>query len=758
MHQVSVTLGDTELSFETGRIAKQAHGSIWCRSGDTIVLTNVCRADPRPGIDFFPLTVEYREKSFAAGRIPGNFFRRETRPGDSETLTCRLTDRPLRPLFPDGFNDEVQIFSTVMSADNVNNPDVMSINAASAAVHISQIPFNGPIGAVRVGLFEDELVVNPPMEDMVDSDLDLVLAGTTEAIMMVEGKAFELPEDLMVKALEFGHEHIKKICAAIEELRQKAGKEKLAFESPQIDEGIKSQVEELVAAGYPEVSATRNKKDLYAKMGELKESVLATMLERLGEEEFEAKKGDIKKAQGDALSGQMRKQVIETNTRIDGRDLETVRPIEIELGVLPRAHGSVMFQRGETQAIVTTTLGTSRDEQKVEELSGEQFKRFFLHYNFPPYSVGEVKRIMGPGRREVGHGKLAERAIEAVLPFEADEDANDSQSEFPYTIRIVSDITESNGSSSMASVCGGTLSLMDAGVPIQAPVAGVAMGLIKEGDEARVLTDILGTEDHLGDMDFKVCGTYEGITAFQMDIKITGITSDLMRKAMDQAKQARLHILSVMEEAISEPRKEISAHAPRIHSMKIDPEMIRDIIGPGGKVIRQIQADSDAELNVEDDGTVTIAAVNEENARKAMDAIQAIVAVPEIGEIYEGHVTRIMNFGAFVSIMGGKEGLVHISELAPQHVNDVTDVVNIGDECEVKVMEIDSQGRLNLSKVQADVERGRVNPEDVQERGRGGRDGGGGGGRGGRDRDRGGRGGGGGRDRGRGGRGGGGRR
>ncbi len=706
---------------------------------------------------FLPLSVEYREKSFAAGRIPGNFFRRETRPGDAETLVCRLTDRPLRPLFPEGYCDEVQIFSTVMSADNVNNPDVMSINAASAGVHISEIPFNGPIGAVRVGYIDDKLVVNPAMEDMVDSDLDLVVAGTKDAIMMVEGKAFELPEDLMLEALDFGHGYIKQICAAIEELREKAGVEKIPYEAPTIDADVVSAVEELVAAGYPEVSSKRTKSELYAAMGELKKNVLAAMLEKLGEERFEELKGDIKKAQGDALSGQMRRQVIETNTRIDGRDLNTVRPIDIELGILPRAHGSALFTRGETQAIVTTTLGTSRDEQKVENLSGEEFRRFFLHYNFPSYSVGEVKRIMGPGRREIGHGKLAERALEAVLPFEADEDAADSNSEFPYTIRIVSDITESNGSSSMASVCGGTLSLMDAGVPIQAPVAGVAMGLIKEGDEARVLTDILGTEDHLGDMDFKVCGTHEGITAFQMDIKITGITSEIMHRALEQAKEARLHILHVMEDAIAEPREKISAHAPRIHKIKINPEMIRDIIGPGGKIIREIQRQSEAEVNIEDDGSVTIAAVNEANAQMAMNAIQAIVATPEVGEIYEGHVTRIMGFGAFVAIMGGKEGLVHISELAPQHVNDVTDVVNIGDELEVKVIEIDSMGRINLSKVQADVDKGRVNPEDVQERGRGGggRDGGGGGGRdrggrGGRDggrggRDRGGRGGGGGR-------------
>jgi polyribonucleotide nucleotidyltransferase len=654
-------------------------------------------------------------------------------------------------LFPDGYKEELLLFSTVMSADNIHNPDVMSINAASAALHISNIPWGGPLGAVRVGLIDGELVINPSMESMEESDLDLVMAGTKNAIMMVEGQAFELPEDKMLEALEFGHEHIKEICACIEKFRQAAGVEKKEHIAPEVNSEVQGKAEELVAARFGDLTATNNKADLYAGMSAIKKDVHAAMLEEYGEDRYAELKGDVSSSYNGALSGQLRKQVIDTKTRIDGRGLSDVRPISIEVGVLPRAHGSVLFTRGETQAIVTTTLGTSRDEQKSEQLWGEDYKRFFLHYNFPAYSVGEVKRVMGPGRREIGHGRLAERACEAILPFDIGAEEEDGSDDFPYAVRVVSEITESNGSSSMASVCGATLSMMDAGVPLQAPVAGVAMGLIKEGDDVRILTDILGTEDHLGDMDFKVCGSYEGITAFQMDIKIDGITSEIMRDAMTQAKEARIHILKKMEEALPSPREEMSKYAPRIHSFKINPDMIRDIIGPGGKVIRDIQRQSGADVNIEDDGTIAVAAVDQEGADMAIQLIKAITAVPEVGEIYDGTVTRIMGFGAFVSIMGGKEGLVHISELAPGHVNDVTDVLNIGDEVEVKVTELDKLGRLNLSKVAADVDKGRVDASEVQQSDRGDRDRGG---RGGGGRDRGGRGGGG-RDRG--GRGGGGR-
>ncbi len=760
VERVSVQVGGKELTFETGRIAKQAQGSVWVTSGESAVLSVICVApEARPGQDFFPLTVDYREKSSAAGRIPGNFFRREARPSEREILVCRLTDRPMRPLFPKGFLNEVQVCSTVFSADNVSNPDVMSINGASAATHLSCVPFGGPIGAVRIGMIDGEFVVNPAMEEMDASDLDLVMAGTRDAITMVEGQALELSEDELIEALEFGHGFIKQICDAIDELRNRCGVEKMAFEPKAIDAGIMNDVSGRVSARFAEILEIPEKHAREDALQAMKTGIKEALAAEYGEERYAEVEGEVGEAFEKAVKNVMRGQVIETRSRIDKRQLNEVRPITIEVGILPRAHGSALFTRGETQAIVTTTLGTSRDEQKVEELAGEEFKRFILHYNFPPWSVGEVRRIAGPGRREIGHGKLAERALESVLPFfdEGLEEEPDPTSSFPYTIRILSDITESNGSSSMATVCGGTLSMMDAGVPISAPVAGIAMGLIKEGEQYAILSDILGTEDHLGDMDFKVCGTGEGVTAFQMDIKITGITSEIMREALHQAREGRLHILDEMGKAIAEPRASISPYAPAISTIKIDPESIRDIIGPGGKVIRDIQAKSGAEINVEDDGTVVIAATSGESADIARSMIEAITATPEVGQIYHGTVSRIMNFGAFVSIMGGKEGLVHISEMAPGHVGQVTDVMNIGDEVEVKLVEIDSQGRLNMSKLQADVELGRVSEEEMAEAKSRGNGGGGGGGRGrGGDRGGGGRGRGGDRggDRGRGGGGG----
>lgn len=745
IERLSVNVGGKDLCFETGRIARQAHGSVLVTLGDTMVLCAVCVSpEARPGQDFFPLTVDYREKSSAAGKIPGNFFRREARPSEREVLVCRLTDRPIRPLFPKGFNNEVQVCSTVYSTDNEHNPDVLAINAASAALHISKLPFDGPIGAVRIGMIDDELVVNPLMtSEMELSALDLVIAGTNEAILMVEGLADEVPEETLLEALDLGHQEIKKICAAIEELRGRAGVEKMSFDAPGIDPQIVSDVERIARDSLKDALAVTGKHERQDAVDAAKTRLEEQLLSDYGEEKFQEVAGDIREAFGDLERGLMRQAVIQTNTRIDGRDLTTVRDISIEVGVLPRAHGSCLFTRGETQALVTTTLGTRSDEQRLDELTGEEFRRFMLHYNFPPWSVGEVRRIMGPGRREIGHGKLAERALSGILPFMSEEDLENESPEddFPYTIRVLADVTESNGSSSMATVCGGTLSLMDAGVPIIAPVAGVAMGLIKEGDEARVLTDILGVEDHLGDMDFKVCGTAQGITAFQMDVKIKGISRELMSKALDQAREARLHVLGKMLESLPEPRPDVSPYAPRIYTIKIDVEKIRDVIGPGGKVVRGIQMRTGAEINIEDDGTIHVASVDKDSADEALAMIRSITAEPEVGAIYPGTVSRVLNFGAFVSFMGGKEGLVHISELAPGRVNRVEDVVNIGDEISVKVVEIDHMGRLNLSKVQADAELGHLSEEDLAEmersrarernhgdRDRGGRD------RGGRDR------------------------
>ena len=706
--RLSITVGNDEITFETGRIAKQAHGSVMARQGDTMILTAVGVApESRPGQGFFPLTVEYREKSSAAGRIPGNYFRREGRPSEREILVCRMTDRPIRPLFPKGFLNETQVFSTVFSADNENDPDVLSINGASAALHISKIPFRGPIGAVRVGLVEGELVVNPKMSQMEESDLDIIIAGTRDAITMVEGKAREVSEDKMTEALAFGHGFIKEICDAIDELRRQVGEEKMPFEEPEIPAEVVSDVEGLIAGRLDEVLSIPGKTERGDAHDALKEEVLTTLAERYGEEVFAEREEDIKEVFEAAAKRTMRGKVIETSKRVDGRDLDEIRPISIDVGFLPRAHGSALFTRGETQAIVTTTLGTSRDEQRRDELTGEEFRRFMLHYNFPPYSVGEVRRIMGPGRREIGHGKLAERALEAVLPI-------DEESEFPYTMRVLADITESNGSSSMATVCGGTLSLMDAGVPIRTAVAGIAMGMIKEGEEARILSDILGVEDHLGDLDFKVCGTREGITAFQMDCKVAGLSSELMRQALEQARQGRLHILDKMAEALDKPREDYSPYAPRIYTIKIDVDKIREVIGPGGKVVREIQSKTGADIEIEDDGTVNVAAVDSESANDALEMIRQITAVPEVGQIYKGPVVRIMNFGAFVSIMNGKDGLVHISELSVNHVREVEDVVKIGDEINVKVIEIDKMGRINLSKVEAEKELGLLDEAELE--------------------------------------------
>lgn len=758
VERISVQVGDAEVQFETGRIAKQAHGAVICQSGDTMVLSAVTAApEAREGQDFFPMTVDYREKFYAVGQIPGNFFRREARPSEREILVCRMTDRPLRPLFPKTFLNETMVCQTVFSADNIHNPDVLSINAASAALHISKIPLLEPIGAVRVGMIDDQLVVNPPMPDMEKSKLDIIVAGTKDSICMVEGSAQELSEASMVEALEFAHEHIRSIVACIEELRTRAGVEKMPVPDPVENPELTADVEAIVAPRIKEALAIREKQQRYDTLDAIKTELQETLTERYGEEKYEECAGLAMEIFGSLKKDIMRQAVVETNIRMDGRNLDEVRPITVEVGILPRVHGSALFTRGETQALVATTLGTSRDEMRLDELTGDEFRRFFLHYNFPPWSVGEVRRVTGPGRREIGHGKLAERALEGMLPFTEAVDADeDEENNFPYTVRIVSDITESNGSSSMATVCGGSLAMMDAGVPVKRPVAGIAMGLIKEDDEIRILSDILGDEDHLGDMDFKVCGTEAGITAFQMDTKVKGLSREVMEKAMEQARAGREHILGIMNEALPEARPELSPFAPRIFTIKIHPDKIREIIGPGGKVIRQIQSETGAEIDIEDDGTVNIAALNKEDTDAAIEMINEIVADVEVGKIYHGRITRIMNFGAFCTVIGNKEGMIHISELADFRVNNVTDIVNVGDEVDVKVIEIDSMGRVNLSKIAADRELDQVQPMPegyVEARGGGGgrsdrndrnKRGGGGGGRndrGNRNSGRGGRGG-----------------
>lgn len=709
IERLTISVGSSDLHFETGRVAKQAQGSVLVTCGETLVLSAVCVApQPSANADFFPLTVDYREKSFAAGRIPGNFFRREGRPSEREVLVCRLTDRPIRPLFPKGFTNEVQVCQTVFSADNENNPDILSINAASAALHISPVPFLGPIGAVRVGLFDGQFVVNPLMERMQDSEIDLVIAGTKDAICMVEGLAGEISEDMMVEALEFGHTHIRRICEGIEELRARVNVEKMAFQPKELDSAIVDDVEARAKAKLQEAIAQTQKQARQKAVDSVKEQLIEELAEKYEPDILTEKMAEIGEAFNALEKRLMREMIIQKNVRLDGRNLDTVRPITIEVGVLPRAHGSCLFTRGETQAIVTTTLGTSRDEQRLDELTGEEFRRFMLHYNFPSWSVGEVRRISGPGRREVGHGKLAERALERMIPSNGDE------VNFPYVVRVVSDITESNGSSSMASVCGGTLSLMDAGVPIKAPVAGIAMGLIKEGDEVRVLTDIMGAEDHFGDMDFKVCGTANGITAFQMDTKIRGISREVMRQALEQARIARLHVLGCMAECLSAPRTDISKYAPRIYTIKIDVDKIRDVIGPGGKVVRDIQAKTGAEIDIQDDGTINVAAVDQASADAAIEMIKRITAEVEVGQIYKGTVVRLESFGAFVNIIPNKDGLVRLNELSLDRIHSASEAVAVGDQIEVKVIEIDRMGRVNLSKLDADREAGRLSDEEHQ--------------------------------------------
>ncbi len=684
----SLELGGRTLGFESGRIARQAHGAVMVTYSDTVVLvTAVSLREAREGADFFPLTVDYQEKAFAAGKIPGGFFKREGRPAAHEILTCRVIDRPIRPLFPEGYRCETQVIATVLSADRDGCPDVLSLNGASAALTISDIPFAGPIGAVRVGRLDGKLVVNPSFDQLEQSDIDLLVAAKRDAIVMVEGGASTVPEDEILEALYFAHESIIPIIDAQERLREKAGKPKRAVAVPQTDLQLLEKVRKLAGPGLDKAYNIADKQARYEAIDrhltEFRSNLPADLADRVDEvgAALETIKSDV-----------VRQQVLRSGRRIDGRGLKDVRPISIDLGLLPRTHGSALFTRGETQAIVVTTLGTSADEQRIDSLYGDAYKRFMLHYNFPPYSVGEAKMLRSAGRREIGHGALAERALARVLP--------DAES-FPYTLRIVSEVTESNGSSSMASVCGGSLALMDAGVPIRAPVAGVAMGLIEEGGKHVVLSDILGDEDHLGDMDFKVAGTAEGITAVQMDIKIDGLRREVMRDALYQAREARLHILGEMAKAILAPRAEMSMHAPRIEVISIPPDKIRDVIGPGGKVIRGIVQETGCKIDVEDDGTVAIASADGEALAKALAIIRGLTASPEVGRIYDGKVRKIVDFGAFVEIFPGTDGLLHISQLADERVKSVSDVLHEGDRIPVKVLEVDRQGKIRLSLKEA---------------------------------------------------------
>ncbi len=687
MHTRSVELAGRTLSFETGKLAKQADGSVMVRMGDSIVLVTACHAaNPREGIDFLPLTVDYREFTYASGRIPGGFFKREGKPTEKEVLTSRLIDRPVRPLFPTGWRFETQIIAMVVSADTDYDPDVLAVTGAGCALALSEMPFQKTIAGVRVGRVDGEYVVNPTFAQRRQSTLDLIIAGSADAIMMVEAGAQGVPEEEMVGALDAGHAAIKEIVAAIDELAKAAGKTKLAIAEKASSPEFYREVEEKAYLPLTEAMRIKDKLLSYSRV----DQVLADLVASIPEEEVE-RRTEAKKIFKGLKEKVLRTEILEHGHRLDGRAFNEVRPIWTEVGVLPRVHGSAVFTRGETQALVTATLGTADDQQKVETMEGESYKRFLLHYNFPPFSVGEVGFMRGPGRREIGHGALAERALAPVIPAEAD---------FPYTIRVVSDILESNGSSSMASVCGGAMSMLDAGVPLKAPVAGVAMGLILDEATGKfaVLTDIAGAEDHYGDMDFKVAGTADGITALQMDIKVSGITMEIMRQALAQAREGRLHILSKMAETIAAPRTSISSFAPRIVTIKIPVEKIRDVIGPGGKMIRSIIERTGVKIDVEDNGQVNVASNDEAAAARAVAIIQELTATPEAGKTYMGKVVRIADFGAFVEIMPGVDGLLHVSEIALHRVKDVRDELKEGEQLLVKVISVEPSGKIRLSR------------------------------------------------------------
>jgi polyribonucleotide nucleotidyltransferase len=681
-----VEIGGKTFSFETGRFAKQADGAVMVRYADTMVLaTVVSTKESKEGQDYFPLQVEYREKTSAAGKIPGGFFKREGRPTEKEILSSRLIDRPIRPMFPEGYFNETQVLVTVYSSDSQHDGDILGACAASAALMVSDAPFDGPIAEVRVGRINGQFVINPTHDELAHSDIDATVAGTETSIVMVEGESREISEADMLEALRVGHETIKILCRAQKELAAEIARAKRPVVAPQYPEGLVGDVKQLGEAKLKELSQTVLSKE---QRSESTSKVYEEVHKAL-DEKYPEQAAQIDAVLHDIEYHAMRSTILDQGKRLDGRGLTDIRPITCEVGLLPRTHGSSLFTRGETQSLTTATLGTKLDEQILEGLMAETTKRFMLHYNFPPFSVGEVGRVSGPGRREIGHGNLAERALKNLIPLE---------SEFPYTIRVVSDILESNGSSSMATVCAGSLALFDAGVPIKRPIAGIAMGLVKEGERVAILSDILGNEDHLGDMDFKVAGTQQGITAFQMDIKIQGITLAIMEKALAQAKDGRLHILGVMNRYLGEPRAELSQFAPRLQTVKIPVDMIGTLIGPGGKNIRQLVKDSGAEINVEDDGTVTIAAVQKESADIAMDFIRKLAEVPEVGKTYTATVRKIMEFGAFVEILPGKEGLVHISQLDTKRVEKVEDLFKVGDTMEVKLMQIDPEGKLSLSR------------------------------------------------------------
>ena len=691
----SIEWGGRTLTMETGKMARQADGAVKITYGDTVLLcTAVAQKQAKTGIDFFPLTVNYVEKTYAAGKIPGGFFKREGRPSEKETLTSRLIDRPIRPLFPAGFYNETQVICTLISHDLENDPDIVALVGASAALTISGVPFMGPIGGARVGYIDGEYVLNPTYEQMEETDLDLIVSGTQSSVMMVESEAKELSEETMLGAVNFGHKGMQPVIDMIIELAEECAKEPWNLEKKELDADIQKGIRELAAEQFSKAYGLTDKQERSTRLSEIREEVKAKFITEETDSETEVGIAKfIKSLESDVVRGDL----IKSKKRIDGRGLADVRQIVSEVDLLPKTHGSALFTRGETQALVATTLGTGQDEQLVDSVEGEYKQHFMLHYNFPPFSVGEASFLRSPGRREIGHGKLAWRAINPVMP---------TKDEFPYTIRMVSEITESNGSSSMATVCGTSLAMMDAGVPLKAPVAGIAMGLVKEGDDFVVLSDILGDEDHLGDMDFKVAGTKEGVTALQMDIKVAGITAEIMQIALDQANEGRNTILTEMDKALETAREEVNDNAPRISTIKIHPDKIREVIGTGGKVIREITETTGAKIDIDEDGTIRVAAVDGKSGKAAIDWINGIVEEPEAGEIYTGKVVRIVDFGAFVNFMGAKDGLVHISELNDERVESVDDVVSEGDEVKVKCVEIDGRGKVRLSMRLVDQETG----------------------------------------------------
>jgi polyribonucleotide nucleotidyltransferase len=689
--QVELHWGGRTITLETGALARQSNGAIWARYADTVVLaTAVAMPEPREGADFLPLTVNYQEKSYAAGKIPGGFFKREGRPTEKDTLTSRLVDRSIRPLFPKGFNHETQIIINILSVDRENDPDILSLIASSAALIVSDLPFESAVGAVRVGMIDGQYILNPTFTQLESSRMDLIVAGTDEALIMVEGEAKEVTEEEMLGALEFAHAEIRVVVDLQEQLRSAAGKEKDDFAAKELDESLAETLESEFQGPMSEAFRIADKKARGLELSRIRDQAV--------EQYSLAENGELLAGQIDDILRSlekklMRTMILEDDRRIDGRKPDEIRPITCEVGVLPRAHGSALFTRGETQVLAVTTLGTSDDEQIVDALEADYRRKFMLHYNFPPFSTGEVKFLRGPARREIGHGNLAQRSLSSVIP---------DKERFPYTVRVVSEVLESNGSSSMASVCGGSLSLMDAGVPLAKAVAGIAMGLIFTPEKSVVLSDILGDEDHLGDMDFKVAGTRDGITAFQMDLKITGVTRDVMARALQQARIGRLHILGVMDSTLDHTRESLSPHAPRLITIKVKPDKIREIIGPGGRVIRSIVEETGVKVEVQDDGTVIIASIDETASQRALDMINAIVEEPEVGKIYRGTVKKVLDFGAFVEVVSGTDGLVHISQLADRRVAKVEDVVKEGDVVNVKVLDIDRDGKIRLSIKEAE--------------------------------------------------------